>query len=102
MRNFLSSSGLAGAWPWPFGVRGAVRALALAALVLASGPGMVAPAAAHHVRDVTGRTVEVRDTARIVAIGSSVTEILFALGVGERVVVVDWLGLGVEVVDGGT
>ncbi len=67
--------------------RGTFRALVLAAAFMI--PGMVAPAAAHHVRDATGRVVEVRDTARIVAIGSSVTEILFALGVGERVVAVD-------------
>ncbi|WP_035714397.1 heme/hemin ABC transporter substrate-binding protein [Azorhizobium doebereinerae] len=64
-------------------------ALALLASALLLAPGLATPAAAHHVRDATGRLVEVRDTAHIVAIGSAVTEILFALGVGERVVAVD-------------
>ncbi len=36
-----------------------------------------------------GRAVEVRDTSRIVTIGSAVTEIVFALGHGEQVVAVD-------------
>ncbi len=68
--------------------RALVPALAIAAAWLLS-PALLGAADAHHVRDATGRLVEVRDTAHIVAIGSSVTEILFALGVGERVVAVD-------------
>ncbi len=62
---------------------GTLAASALCALLA------VTPAAAHHVTDASGRRVEVRDTAHIVSIGSAVTEILFALGVGERVVAVD-------------
>ena len=41
------------------------------------------------IRDAAGRDVTIRDTSRIVSIGSSVTEILFALGAGDRVVGVD-------------
>ena len=56
-------------------------------------PAMVvcAPAAANAVtvRDASGRHVEVKDASRIVSIGGAVTEILFALGVGERVVGID-------------
>jgi iron complex transport system substrate-binding protein len=39
--------------------------------------------------DAAGDTVEVKDSRRIVAIGSAVTETLFALGVGDRVIAVD-------------
>jgi heme transport system substrate-binding protein len=41
------------------------------------------------ITDAAGRTVEVTDASRIVAIGGSVTEILFALGAGDRVIGVD-------------
>ncbi|GGF77770.1 hemin ABC transporter substrate-binding protein [Azorhizobium oxalatiphilum] len=63
--------------------------LAIMACALSFTPGLMLPAHAHEVRDATGRTIEVRDTSHIVSIGSAVTEILFALGVGERVVAVD-------------
>jgi len=46
-------------------------------------------AAAAEIRDARGRTVAVADASRIVSIGGAVTEILFALGLGERVVAVD-------------
>ncbi len=39
--------------------------------------------------DAAGRTVTVADTSRIVAIGGTVTEILYALGVEDRIVGVD-------------
>lgn len=48
-----------------------------------------AGALAAEVRDAHGRTVTVADTSRIVSIGGAVTEILFALGLGDRVVAVD-------------
>ncbi len=41
------------------------------------------------ITDAAGRKVEVTDSTRIVAIGGSVTEILFALGAGDRVIGVD-------------
>lgn len=45
------------------------------------------------VQDAAGRDVRVRDTSRIVSIGSSVTEILFALGAGDRVIARDQTSL---------
>ncbi|MFG1478089.1 ABC transporter substrate-binding protein [Xanthobacter sp. V4C-4] len=54
-------------------------------LLLAS----VGPVAAEAVVDARGRAVEVKDTSRIVSIGGSVTEILFALGLGDKVIAVD-------------
>ncbi|MFG1391416.1 heme/hemin ABC transporter substrate-binding protein [Xanthobacter agilis] len=47
------------------------------------------PAAAGDVVDARGRAVSAADTSRIVSIGGSVTEILFALGLGDRVIAVD-------------
>ena len=41
------------------------------------------------VKDATGRDVTVTDARRIVSIGGSVTEILYALGLAERIVAVD-------------
>ena len=56
-------------------------------------PAMVVcvPAAANAVtvRDASGRHVEVKDASRIVSIGGAVTEILYALGLKDRVVAVD-------------
>ena len=45
--------------------------------------------AAVDIRDAQGRNVVVKDASRIVSIGGAVTEILYALGQGERVVAVD-------------
>lgn len=39
--------------------------------------------------DAAGRTVEVTDTSRVLAIGGSVTEILYALGLEDRIAAVD-------------
>jgi heme transport system substrate-binding protein len=61
-------------------------AAALAILVLsvqASG------AQSRAITDAAGRKVEIKDTSRIVSIGGAVTEILYALGVGDRVIAVD-------------
>jgi iron complex transport system substrate-binding protein len=41
------------------------------------------------VRDAAGRSVTVNDMSRIVSIGGAVTEILYALGLNDRVVAVD-------------
>lgn len=57
--------------------------------MLAAGPLAGAPASAGTVVDARGRSVTVNDASRIVSIGASVTEILFALGLGDRVVAVD-------------
>jgi iron complex transport system substrate-binding protein len=59
----------------------------VAALVALFGAAGFADA--RSVRDAAGRTVEIADTARIVTIGGAVTEIVFALGHGDRVVAVD-------------
>jgi heme transport system substrate-binding protein len=64
---------------WRFG---ALAALALLLVGAASG-------AAVEVRDATGRRVSVIDAARIISIGGSVTEILYALGQDKRIVAVD-------------
>ena len=61
-----------------------VRALAIAAVLLAP------PAAAEvTVVDAGGRSVTVSDASRILSIGGDVTEIVYALGAGNRVVGVD-------------
>lgn len=50
-----------------------------------------APAAAAEVIviDGSGRSVQITDTSRILSIGGDVTEILYALGAGARIVGVD-------------
>ncbi len=45
------------------------------------------------VRDASGRTIDVKDSSRIVSIGGAVTEILYALGQGDRLVAVDTTSL---------
>lgn len=45
--------------------------------------------AAQSVTDARGRSVTIADTSRIVSIGGAVTEILFALGLQDKVVAVD-------------
>lgn len=51
------------------------------------------PAGAAAVRDASGRTITVNDASRIVSIGGAVTEILYALGQGDRLVAVDTTSL---------
>lgn len=69
---------------------GLARARRLVVLMLAAGilPAASAPArAARLVTDQTGRRVEVPDhPARIVSLGPGITETLFLLGLGDRVV----------------
>jgi iron complex transport system substrate-binding protein len=59
-----------------------------AALSLAAS-SLVANAGAWTVKDAIGRTIEIADTSRIVTISGAVTEIVYALGFGDRVVAVD-------------
>ncbi len=61
---------------------------ALAALFLS-----LPAAAGTTVTDAAGRTVTIDDTSRIAAIGGAVTEILYALGVEDRIVAVDLTSL---------
>jgi iron complex transport system substrate-binding protein len=49
--------------------------------------------AATMVRDAGGRSVMVKDSSRIVAIGGSITEILYALGLDRRIIAVDTTSL---------
>jgi hypothetical protein len=41
------------------------------------------------VRDATGQSVEIRDNSRIVSIGGAITEIIYALGLEQRLVAID-------------
>lgn len=68
--------------------RNRFRVLAGAALALAM-VSFPANAGAWTVKDATGRSVEIADTTRIVTVGGAVTEIVYALGFGDRVVAVD-------------
>ena len=54
---------------------------------------LAAPAHAVTVRDAGGRSVTVNDASRIVSAGGAVTEILYALGLKDRVVAVDTTSL---------
>ncbi len=66
------------------------------ALAVVAGAGLAAFASvsfAEPVRDAGGRNVEVADASRVISIGGSVTEILYALGQSERVVAVDTTSL---------
>ena len=64
------------------------RAFFYAAVMLAA-VAQNAVAGAWAVKDASGRTVEIADTSRIVTIGGAVTEIVYALGFGDRVVAID-------------
>jgi heme transport system substrate-binding protein len=69
-----------------------IRSLALVlAVALAAGAGAPTPAIAADavVTDAGGRQVRIPDASRILAIGGDVTEIVYALGAGGRVVAVD-------------
>jgi iron complex transport system substrate-binding protein len=66
-----------------------------AALVLFAAAGVApaaaaeTPAAAHTMTDAAGRAIKVADTSRVVTIGGAATEIVYALGLGDKVVAVD-------------
>ncbi len=62
----------------------------LAAMALLAGVcAGAANAGAWTVKDAAGRSIEIADTSRIVTVGGAVTEIVYALGFGDRVVAVD-------------
>jgi iron complex transport system substrate-binding protein len=61
-------------------------AFALVVLLTAAGAAHCEPIV---VRDATGQPVTIRDNARIVSIGGAITEILYALGLEQRVVAID-------------
>jgi len=68
----------------------AVRAaISIALLFLVGDPARTFAADTHAVTDAHGRTVAIGEAGKIVAIGGAVTEILFALGLGERIVGID-------------
>lgn len=67
---------------------GALTAWVAALLVLAGSPAS-APAEEVVLTDAGGRSVRVGDTSRILSIGGDVTEILYALGAGPRIIAVD-------------
>lgn len=60
---------------------GALAALLLTAIAAAAAPVTLT--------DAAGRTVTITDTSRIVSVGGTVTEILYALGLEERIAGVD-------------
>jgi iron complex transport system substrate-binding protein len=62
-----------------------VRAAMAVALAVLSSPAQ----AGTTVRDAGGREVQILDTSKILSIGGDITEILYALGVGARIVAVD-------------
>ena len=62
------------------------RTLLIVALLAAVQP---ARGDAVIVRDAAGQAVTITDTSRIVSVGGSVTEILYALGLESRVIAVD-------------
>lgn len=61
----------------------------LASLAATAFAGTGSAAAHTWVADHIGRQVEIRDASRVVAIGGSVTETVYALGVGDRLIGVD-------------
>jgi iron complex transport system substrate-binding protein len=63
-----------------------VPALGFVLAVLFAAPLAAEP---HRVTGADGRSVAIGDASRIVAVGGTVTEILYALGLGERIVGVD-------------
>lgn len=64
-----------------------ISAFGLAAVIFSFVPP--ASAQPRTITDADGRKVQITDTSRIVSIGGSVTEVLYALGLGERIVGVD-------------
>jgi iron complex transport system substrate-binding protein len=62
-------------------------------LVLVSAGAGSALANGATVKDAAGRTVTIGDSSRIISIGGAVTEILYALGLGQRVAAIDTTSL---------
>lgn len=70
-----------------------VACVAMAALSLNPAPAAAAGAETIIVHDAHGRDVAVTNSQRIVSIGGAVTEILYALGLGDRIVGIDTTSL---------
>lgn len=66
------------------------NAAAVAAIFAATSLAMAAELT---VQDAAGRTVSIRDATRIVSVGGAVTEILYALGLEDKVIAVDTTSL---------
>ncbi len=49
----------------------------------------VSPSASYKVTDARNREVVIRDSSRIASIGGAVTEVLYAMGLGDRIIAVD-------------
>jgi iron complex transport system substrate-binding protein len=64
-------------------------AFSIALLFLAGDPAKTFAGETHTVTDAHGRKVEIGKADKIVSVGGAVTEILFALGLGDRVVGID-------------
>ena len=73
-------------------VFGVTARLGGAALALAVALAATA-ASAVTVRDAGGRVVAVKDATRIVSVGGAITEILYALGLSDRIVAIDTTSL---------
>jgi iron complex transport system substrate-binding protein len=77
-----------------FTPRRALRPIAALALAFALIPALTASSAfAITVRDAAGRDITVNDTSRIVSVGGAVTEILYALGLADRIIAIDTTSL---------
>lgn len=63
---------------------------AVLALSIVAGPAQAEPV---EVTDASGRAVVVEDRGRVVSVGGAVTEILYALGLEDRIVAVDTTSL---------
>jgi iron complex transport system substrate-binding protein len=73
-----------------FGITG-VRSVTSLALVVVLALPVTADAVT--VRDASGRSVDVKDASRIVSVGGAVTEILYELGLKDRIVAIDTTSL---------
>jgi ABC-type hemin transport system substrate-binding protein len=75
---------------YAFGMRARQWWFAAAACV---GAAIATTANAATLTDATGRAVAVTDPSRIVSIGGAVTEILYALGMDDKIVAIDTTSL---------
>jgi iron complex transport system substrate-binding protein len=76
-----------------FGITAERVRRSVAPLMLAAALVMPAAAGAVTVRDASGRSVDVKDASRIVSVGGAVTEILYELGLKDRIVAIDTTSL---------
>ncbi|WP_137391729.1 heme/hemin ABC transporter substrate-binding protein [Rhodoligotrophos defluvii] len=74
-------------------MKGLQQGRRLLVMAMLASAALMQPATAATITDGSGRQVEVTDTSRTVAAGGSVTEILYALGLQDRIVAVDTTSL---------